>query len=193
MFRSTLALAALVACASGFEMTAPRPASVSAFSAVRAPRVAAPVVARSSRAIVMSSEEPSSQESATAAALTGAFLGIYVLDNLLLAGILAGLTAYLTTTDSQAGDIVSSGGALVSKSYKATVKFVAEKDLLPKAKTLTDKVVAALAAVDNNYGISAKIDEKLMISDKVASATEKISEVKSTVTSKVNELTAALK
>jgi hypothetical protein len=116
-----------------------------------------------------------------------------VLDNLLTAGLLAGLTAYLTTTDSQAGDIATSGGAFVSKSYKATVKFVAEKDLLPKAKGITDKVVYALQAVDNNYGISATIDEKLLISDKVASASDKIAEVRSSVTSKVNELTAAMK
>jgi hypothetical protein len=141
----------------------------------------------------MSDEEPTPQESAIAAALTSAFFGIYVLDNLLTAGLLAGLTAYLTTTDSQAGDIATSGGAFVSKSYKATVKFVAEKDLLPKAKGITDKVVYALQAVDNNYGISATIDEKLLISDKVASASDKIAEVRSSVTSKVNELTAAMK
>jgi len=34
---------------------------------------------------------------------------------------------------------------------------------LPKAKTVTDKVVSALQAVDNNYGITAKIDEKLLV------------------------------
>jgi hypothetical protein len=58
-------------------------------------------------------EEPSvsAQESAIAVALTGAFLGVYLLDNLVTAAILAALGAYATTTDSQAGDIASSTGA----------------------------------------------------------------------------------
>lgn len=55
-------------------------------------------------------------------------------------------------------------GALGVKAYKSVVKFAQEKDVLPKAKTVTDKVVSALQAVDNNYGITAKIDEKLLVS-----------------------------
>ncbi|KAG8469474.1 hypothetical protein KFE25_005929 [Diacronema lutheri] len=192
MYRAT-ALAALVACASGFELAAVRPMRVSAFSAARAPSVVAPVAQRSSRAVMMAEEEVSPQESAIAVALTGAFLGIYVFDNIITAGVLAALASYLTTTDSQAGDIATSTGAFGFKTYKSIVKFAQEKDLLPKAKTVTDKVVSALQAVDNNYGITAKIDEKLLISDKVSAATDKLAEVKSTVTSKVDELSASLK
>lgn len=58
----------------------------------------------------MMAEEPTPQESAIAVALTGAFVGIYFLDNLVTAAALAALAAYLTTTDSQAGDIATSTG-----------------------------------------------------------------------------------
>jgi len=60
---------------------------------------------------MMAEEEVSPQESAIAVALTGAFLGIYVFDNIITAGVLAALASYLTTTDSQAGDIATSTGA----------------------------------------------------------------------------------
>jgi len=113
----TILLSALVACASGYQMGAMRPAAVSAFTAARAPCVAMPV--QSSRAIMMSDEEPSAQESAIAVALGGAFVGIYVLDNVISAAVLAALSAYLTTTDSQAGDIATSAGRFATWSRPA--------------------------------------------------------------------------
>jgi len=84
-------------------------------------------------------------------------------------------------------------GSFAASTYKKIVGFASEKDLLPKAKTVTDKVVSALVAVDNNYQITAKIDEQLLISEKVTLATDKITDLKSSVTSKVSELTAAMK
>lgn len=55
-------------------------------------------------------DEPTPQQSAIAVAITAGFFGVYVLDNLVTAALLAGLAAYLTTTDSQAGDVATSTG-----------------------------------------------------------------------------------
>jgi len=81
----------------------------------------------------------------------------------------------------------------VAKAYKNTVSFLEEKEVLSKAKSTTDKVFGTLGKIDSNYGISEKIDSKLQVSSKVSAAADKIGEVTSTVSSKVEELSSSLK
>jgi len=84
-------------------------------------------------------------------------------------------------------------GSNVAKVYKKIVSFATEQNVLPKAKEVTDKVVGVLDSVNQNYGITAKIDEKLLLSEKIETASAKLGEVKSTVSSKVNDLSANMK
>jgi len=166
MIRS-LALTALVASADAYSIVAPRASALSAFRPVSDVRVAVPV--RPSRAVMMSydpnsgSSEPVDKEAASAMAILGAFLGVYIFDNVLTAGILAGLCAYLTTTEGQVGEISKATGKSIFGAYKKVVDFAEEKKLIPQAKSITDKVVGAAKKVDANYGISSKIDEKLQV------------------------------
>jgi len=139
------------------------------------------------------SDSPSEKESTIAVALTGAFLGVYVLDNVITAAILASLAAYATTTDSKAGELATQTGEVVAKSYKSIVKFSSENNVLPKAKEVTDKVVAVLNQVNENYQITAKIDEKLLLSEKFEKAGDKISEVTSSVSTKVKDFSSSMK
>lgn len=54
-------------------------------------------------------------------------------------------------------------GATVAKSYKKTLSFIEEKQVLSKAKEVTDKVVGTVTKINDNYGISEKIDSKLKV------------------------------
>mmetsp|Transcript_8867 Transcript_8867/g.25779 ORF Transcript_8867/g.25779 Transcript_8867/m.25779 type:complete len:193 (+) Transcript_8867:47-625(+) len=192
MLRS-LVLTALVACAAGFQAPAATRPAVSAFSAVRPASVVAPMPVQTTRSGIVMSDDPTDKESTIAVALTGAFVGVYFLDNVITAAVLGALAAYLTTTDSKAGEIASATGSNVAKVYKKIVSFATEQNVLPKAKEVTDKVVGVLDSVNQNYGITAKIDEKLLLSEKIETASAKLGEVKSTVSSKVNDLSANMK
>ena len=48
----------------------------------------------------------------------------------------------------------------------------------------------AAANLDSNYGITAKIDDQLKLSQAVEKVSDKVEEVKSSVTSKVDDLKA---
>ena len=51
-------------------------------------------------------------------------------------------------------------------------------------------VSTAAANLDANYGITAKIDDQLKLSQAVEKVSDKVEEVKSSVTSKVDDLKA---
>lgn len=63
--------------------------------------------------------------------------------------------------------------------------------MLPKAKTALDTVSTAAGNLNDNYGITAKIDEKLKVSEYLSLAESKLEDVKGTVTTKIDDLKAA--
>lgn len=91
-------------------------------------------------------EDPTDAEISNAAAITGAFIGIYVLDNLLTAGILAGLAAYATTTDSKVGDFVkSSGECCVLRAARAAAVRASFPALAARHGVVHDRMARAAA------------------------------------------------
>ena len=79
-------------------------------------------------------------------------------------------------------------GSFAAKAYGKTLEINEQYDVLPKAKGAADTVVTAASNLDANYGITAKIDEQLKLSEAVDKATAKVDELKSSVTSKVDDL-----
>lgn len=51
-------------------------------------------------------------------------------------------------------------------------------------------VSAAAANLDSNYGVTAKIDEQLKLSESVSKVTDKATELKESLTNKVDDLKA---
>jgi len=72
--------------------------------------------------------------------------------------------------------------------YGKTLELNEQYDVLPKAKGALDTVTTAAGNLDANYGISAKVDEQLKLSQAVESVTSKVDEVKSSLTAKVDDL-----
>merc|ERR1719163_1989163 len=63
-----------------------------------------------------------------------------------------------------------------------------EYEVVPKAKSAIDTAVTVAGNLNENYGITAKIDEKLQLSERADSLASKFDEQKSKLTSKVDEL-----
>ena len=64
------------------------------------------------------------------------------------------------------------------------------RQVLPKAKSAIDTVVSVADNLNRNYGLTDKIDEKLQLSARAESLTEKFNAQKDKLTSKVDELKA---
>merc|ERR1719181_2677158 len=122
------------------------------------------------------------------AASVGGILGVYFFGDLGTAVFLAALGAYGSTLTNSFGSATKNAGSFASKAYGKTLEINEQYDVLPKAKSALDTVSTAAANLDANYGITAKIDDQLKLSQAVESATAKIDEVKSSVTSKVDDL-----
>ena len=179
MARFTL-LAAMIALASGFQAPA---------SSLRSSAVAARPAAQVYRApvdVVMS--EPSDKAVTIGAAAVGGILGVYVFHELSTAVVLSLIFAYGSTYSNGFGEATKTAGGFAAKAYGKTLEINEQYDVLPKAKGAADTVVTAAANLDANYGITAKIDEQLKLTEAIDSATAKIEEVKGSVTSKVDDL-----
>jgi len=169
-------LAAALALASAFQAPATKLSSPSKVVAVQ-PRVAA-----------VRMEEPSGKAVTIGAAAVGGVLGVYVFHELSTAVFLACVLAYGSTLTNQFGEASKTAGSAAAKVYGKTLELNEQYDVLPKAKSAIDTVSTAASNLDSNYGISSSIDEKLKISAAVDKATAKIDEVKTSVTSKVDDL-----
>jgi len=176
MMRLTLC-AALAAVASGFNAPASKVALASSRPAVAAPRFAD-----------VRMEEPSDKAVTVGAAAVGGVLGVYFFGDLGTAVFLSALGAYGSTLSNSFGSATKSAGTFASKAYGKTLEINEQYDVLPKAKSALDTVSTAAANLDANYGITAKIDDQLKLSAAVEKVTDKVEEVKSTVTSKVDDL-----
>jgi len=149
---------------------APRPA-------VSAPRFAAARM-----------EEPSDKAVTVGAAAVGGILGVYLFGDLGTAVFLSLVAAYGSTLSNGFGSATKSAGSFASKAYGKTLEINEQYDVLPKAKSALDTVSTAAANLDSNYGITAKIDEQLKLSAAVEKVTDKVDEVKTSISSKVEDL-----
>jgi len=175
MLRAFL-IASLAAAAAGFAGPA---------SKVGAP--ARPLVSQP-RFAAARMDEPSDKAVTIGAASVGGILGVYLFKDLGTAVFLACALAYGSTLTNQFGSATKSAGTFASKAYSKTLEINGEYDVLPKAKSALDTVSTAAANLDANYGITAKIDDQLKLSQAVDQVTAKVDEVKSSVTSKVDDL-----
>ena len=118
------------------------------------------------------------------AAGLGGILGVVLFGSLPGAVILGGLGAYAATKS----DAVKSAGGAAANVYNKAVDLEQEYEVLPKAKSAIDTVVTVADNLNNNYGLTDKIDEKLKLSARAESLTEKFNAQKDKLTSSVNEL-----
>jgi len=153
-------------------------------------RVAGAQVRNRARPISMA-EEPSDTAVIVGAAAAAGLLGAFLEQGLITDALLALGAAYATTLNNGVGDNTKKVGTLAAKTYNKAKEINEEYDILSKGKSVTDSVLTVADNVNKNYGISEKIDQKLLISDKVGKATDKVTDALSKVTDKVNELKSA--
>lgn len=174
MARFTL-LAAVLAVASAFQA----PVTPLSHSKLAMSRVAP-------AQIVM--EEPSDKAVVVGAAAVGGVVGVYLFHELSTGLFLAAVLAYGATLTNGFGSAAKSAGSAASKVYSKTLELNEQYDVLPKAKSALDTVTTAAGNLNENYGISAKIDDQLKISRAVDKIAEKVEDVKTSVSDKVSDL-----
>jgi len=174
-----LVLASALALASAFQA----PASKASFSQLPAASMA-PVRA----APLMMADEPEGKAVVIGAAAIGGIAGVYFFGDLSTTVILSLIFAYGATTTSGFGNFAKTSGSFAAKTYSKTLEINEQYDVLPKAKGAADTVTTAASNLNNNYGITAKIDEQLKLSQAVDKATSKFDELKGSVTDKVDDL-----
>jgi len=135
-------------------------------------------------------EEPSDKAVIIGAASIGGIVGVYLFHELSTGVILACIAAYGATLSNSFGEAAKSAGGAASKVYSKTLELNEQYDVLPKAKSALDTVTVATSNLDKNYGITAKIDDQLKISAAIDKVTDKVEEVKTSVTEKVSDLKA---
>jgi hypothetical protein len=133
-------------------------------------------------------EEPSDTATIVGAAAAAGLLGAFLEQGLITDALLAVGAAYAATLNNGVGDNTKKVGTFAAKTYNKAKEINEEYDILSKGKSLTDSVLTVADNVNKNYGISDKIDEKLLITDKVSKAKDKVTDAFSSVTDKVEEL-----
>merc|ERR1719174_1986467 len=172
-----LIIVAAVAAAAGFNAPASKVNAPAARPAASAPRFA-----------LVQMSEPSDKGIVVGASAVGGILGVYLFKDLGTAVFLACAGAYGATLTNSFGEASKTAGTFASKAYGKTLEINEEYDVLPKAKSALDTVSTAAANLDANYGITAKVDEQLKLSQALDKVTDKFDEVKSSVTDKVDDL-----
>mmetsp|Transcript_17199 Transcript_17199/g.27877 ORF Transcript_17199/g.27877 Transcript_17199/m.27877 type:complete len:208 (+) Transcript_17199:67-690(+) len=136
-------------------------------------------------------EEPSDTAVIVGAAAAAGLLGAFLEQGLVTDVLLAVAAAYASTLNNGVGDATKKVGKFAAKTYNKAKEINEEYDILAKGKSVTDSVLTVADNINKNYGISEKIDEKLLISDKVGKAKDKVTDVLSKITDKVDELKSA--
>ena len=157
-------------------------------SAMRASQLPAVTVAPVRAAPLMMADEPSEKAVLIGAAAVGGVAGVYLFGDLGTSVFLSAVFAYASTTTSGFGKATSNAGSFAAKAYSKTLEINEQYDVLPKAKGAADTVTTAASNLNNNYGITAKIDEQLKLTEAVDKVTGKLEDVKGQVTSKVDDL-----
>jgi hypothetical protein len=172
-----------------FTIVAALLAVASAFNAAPSPMVRSKVAAsRVAPAGVAMAE--STKETVIGAACVGGFLGVYLFHEVSAGAVLACGLAYGATLSNSFGDFSKTTGEYASKAYSKTLELNEQYDVLPKVKGAADTVTTAASNLDKNYGITAKVDEKLKLTEALDKVTSKIDDVKSSVSDKVSDLKA---
>merc|ERR1719201_1748916 len=166
-------------------------AAASAFQGIAAPRFGSKLAASRDAPSHLVMEEPSEKAAVIGAAAVGGLVGIYLFKEI-SAGILwATVLAYGATLSNGFGDFSKSAGSTASKAYTKGLELNEQYDVVPKAKTALDTVSTAASNLNENYGVTAKIDEQLKLTEKAESLTAKFDEVKGSVTDKLTDLKKA--
>merc|ERR1711990_564576 len=124
------------------------------------------------------------------AASVGGIVGVYLFHELQAGVILAAILAYAATTSSSFGGASKTAGETAVKVFDKTLELNSQYDILPKVKSAADTATTAAVNLDKNYGITSKIDDQLKLSAAVDNAKAKVDEIKSSVSSKVDDLKA---
>jgi hypothetical protein len=170
-------LAAFAALACGFQAPA-APASKLGLSKLQQP----------ARVAAVTMEEVGGKATTIGAAAVGGILGVYFFHELSTAVVLSVALAYGSTLSNGFGKFSTTAGSSAAKVYSKTLELNEQYDVLPKAKGALDTVSTAAANLDANYGITSKIDDQLKLSAAVEKATDKLEEVKGSLTAKVDDL-----
>lgn len=142
----------------------------------------------------MMADEPDDKSVTIGAAALAAIVDIGLFEaDVPSAAILALIAAYASTLDNQLGDVTKSAGRFAANAYGKVVELNEQFEILPKAKSAADTITVVADNVNTNYGLTDKLDEKLKLSDKVSTVTDKIDDVTGKVTGKIDELKAAAK
>jgi hypothetical protein len=140
-------------------------------------------------------DEPTEKATIIGSAALGAIFGAQVGDmsDVILYSLIG---AYGATLSNNLGENVRKGGDAAVKAYDKAVDVNDKYDILPKGKKTADAVFSVADNINTNYGITEKIDSRLMLSDKFdtlkATVDSKLDDVKSSVdafTSSTTEVT----
>merc|ERR1719171_2172553 len=118
------------------------------------------------------------------AAGIGGVAGIVLFGSLPWTIGLGALAAYASTKS----DAVKSAGGVAADVYSKAVELEQEYEVLPKAKSAVDTVVTVADNLNKNYGLTDKIDEKLQLTGRIDSLSEKLTAQKDKITARVDEL-----
>jgi len=126
-------------------------------------------------------EEPSDMAKMAGAAAVGGLAGVQLFGELPPAFALCLLAAYGSTYSNGVGNALKQVGGFSAKVWSKSKDLNEQYDLLPKAKTVADAGVRIADSVNKEYGVTDKIDQKLLLS-------QNIDKVKTSVNDKVNDL-----
>jgi len=138
-------------------------------------------------------EEDSSKAVTVGAAVVGGFLGVYFFGELSPAILLALLFAYATTLNNGFGSFTRKAGSTYNSVYDKTIELNDQYDILAKAKSAADFTVAAASDFDESYQLTAKVDEKLKLSQAMEKVSEKFEVVTEQFPKKISEKVEDLK
>jgi hypothetical protein len=141
----------------------------------------------------MEEGEPSDKAKTIGAACLGAALGVVITGELTGAALFSSAAAYASTLDNSFGGATKTAGSYAAKVYDKTLEINEQYDVTAKVKGAADTAVNVADNLNKNYGLTDKLDEKLKLTDTIGKATDKLDEVKSSLTSKVDELGEATK
>jgi hypothetical protein len=153
-----------------------------------APRSSKIAASRFAAAPVAMADEPSEKAVVIGAASVGGVLGVYLFHELSTGLLLASVGAYVATLGNSAGSATKVAGSTAAKAFSKALELNEQYDVLPKTKGALDTVSIAAGNLNENYGITDKIDAQLKISDKLALAGSKVDELKSSVSDKLDDL-----
>merc|ERR1719473_2598369 len=134
--------------------------------------------------LAVGGEEPTEKAKTIGAAGLGGALGVVLFGSLPSAVLLAAAGAYAATKN----ETVKSAGGAAATVYSKALDLEQEYEVLPKAKSAIDTVVNVADNLNKNYGLTDQIDEKLQISERADSLTEKFNAKKNDLTARVDEL-----